>query len=252
VLAWSAAAGVGAHGEGLILAALSGIVLVIACFRRGGAAATVVEWSAVLGLAIGSSIAADSASPAWLAGSLTIAALALAIAAILPRAWPAYPYVAAATAGGAVSAWLATADVRTPEAYTATWAAVAIGSGWLLRAQRMSTSSWLAYGPGILVALAPTTWIAIANDELVRTLIALAGGLVSVMTGAARRLQAPLLLGAAVLAVIGIDAIAPAAADLPRWVPLALIGLLLVWIGATAERRLAQARQLRDLIGEFG
>ena len=60
------------------------------------------------------------------------------------------------------------------------------------------------------------------------------------------------LVGAAVLAVIGIDAIAPAAADLPRWVPLALIGLLLVWIGATAERRLAQARQLRDLIGEFG
>ena len=252
VLAWFGAAGVGAHAEGLILAAMSGIVLVAACTRRGGTAATVVEWLAVLGLVTGSSVAADDTSPAWVAGSLTIACVALGVAAILPGAWPGYPYVAAATGGGAVSAWLATADIRTPEAYTATWAAVAIGAGWLLRVQRPSTSSWVSYGPGILIALVPTTWIAIANDELPRTLIALGGGLMSVVIGAARRLQAPLLLGAGVLAAIGIDAVAPAATDLPRWIPLAVIGLLLVWIGATAERRLAQARQLRDLIGEFG
>ena len=78
--------------------------------------------------------------------------------------------------------------VRTAEAYTATWAAVATGAGWLLRVQRPSTSSWIAYGPGILIALVPTTWIAIANDELQRTLVALGGGLLSVVIGAARRL----------------------------------------------------------------
>jgi hypothetical protein len=165
--------------------------------------------------------------------------------------WPGYPYLAAAVAGGSVSAWLASFEVRTPEAYTATWAAAAIGAGFLLRRRRPDTSSWVAYAPGILTGLAPTTWIAIENDDLVRTLLALAGGLASVSVGAARRLQAPLLIGAGTLAVIGVDAIAPAAADLPRWIPLAVVGLLLVWFGATAERRLAQARQLRDLLGQF-
>ena len=94
--------------------------------------------------------------------------------------------------------------------------------------------------------------MAIQNDDLTRTMVALAGGLASMTVGAVRRLQAPLLIGAAALAVIGLDAIAPAAADLPRWIPLTLVGLVLVWFGATAERRLAQARQLRELLGQFG
>jgi len=251
VLAWFAAAGVGASAEGLVLAAMSGIVLVVACFKRGSQAATIVEWLAILGLSIGSSIAAERSNPAWLAGSLTIASVALAVAAVLPGSLPGHPYLAAATIGGAVSAWLATADVRVPEAYSMTWAAVALGSGWWLRRQRSRTSSWIAYGPGLVIALAPTTAIAIAHDELPRTLLALGGGLVALAIGAQRRLQAPLLLGAGTMAVIGIDAIAPAAAGLPRWIPLAIVGLLLVWVGATAERRLAQARQLRDLIGQF-
>lgn len=251
VLAWFAAAGVGANAEGLVLAAMSGIVLVVACFKRGSEAAMIVEWLAVIGLSIGSSIAADRSNPAWLAGSLTIASVALAVAAVLPGSLPGHPYLAAATIGGAISAWLATADVRVPEAYTTTWAALALGSGWWLRVQRPVTSSWIAYGPGLVIAFAPTTSIAIAHDELPRTLLAIGGGLVSLAIGAQRRLQAPLLLGAATMAVIGIDAIAPAAAGLPRWIPLAIVGLLLVWVGATAERRLAQARQLRDLIGQF-
>ena len=49
-----------------------------------------------------------------------------------------------------------------------------------------------------------------------------------------------------------IDTIAPSVVDVPRWIPLGIAGLLLLWIGATAERRLSQARRVRAAFGRFG
>ncbi len=74
--------------------------------------------------------------------------------------------------------------------------------------------------------------------------------------GAHRRLQAPLLLGGAVLAAVALHELAPyvvqVAGALPRWVPPALAGLLLLAVGATYEKRLRDARRLRDAIGRLG
>jgi hypothetical protein len=55
-----------------------------------------------------------------------------------------------------------------------------------------------------------------------------------------------MLLGAAVLVTIGIDALSPVAAGLPGWIPLGASGLVILWIGITFERRLNNVRQLRD------
>ncbi|WP_327412936.1 SCO7613 C-terminal domain-containing membrane protein [Streptomyces sp. NBC_01233] len=41
------------------------------------------------------------------------------------------------------------------------------------------------------------------------------------------------------------------AGALPRWVPPALAGLLLLAVGATYEKRLRDARRLRDAIGRL-
>jgi hypothetical protein len=59
------------------------------------------------------------------------------------------------------------------------------------------------------------------------------------------------VLGAATLVVLGADAALPVAARLPRWVSVGGTGLLLLWLGATAERRLARLRDLRRQLAEL-
>jgi hypothetical protein len=59
------------------------------------------------------------------------------------------------------------------------------------------------------------------------------------------------MIGAVTLAFVGIDAVAPTAAELPRWIPLGAAGLLLLWFGATAERRLTQVRHAREAFSRF-
>ena len=78
-----------------------------------------------------------------------------------------------------------------------------------------------------------------------RLLLLTAGALLVVLAGARARLQAPLVLGAVTLVALGVDAVWPVAAQLPRWATIGAAGLLLLWLGATAERRLAKLRELR-------
>ncbi|MFE2145165.1 SCO7613 C-terminal domain-containing membrane protein, partial [Streptomyces sp. NPDC059456] len=76
------------------------------------------------------------------------------------------------------------------------------------------------------------------------------------LLGAHRRLQAPLLLGGATLAAVAVHELAPYVVQvvdaLPRWLPPALAGLLLLVVGATYEKRLRDARRLRAALGRLG
>lgn len=75
------------------------------------------------------------------------------------------------------------------------------------------------------------------------------------LLGARHRLAAPLLLGAAVLALDALHELAPyiaqALGTVPRWVPLALAGALLLGVGATYERRLRDVRRVREALGRL-
>ena len=62
-------------------------------------------------------------------------------------------------------------------------------------------------------------------------------GLIVLLAGAWQQLQAPIVLGAITLLVLGIDKIGPHAVRLPRWTMLAIAGALLLWVGTTFERR---------------
>jgi hypothetical protein len=63
-------------------------------------------------------------------------------------------------------------------------------------------------------------------------------------------MQAPLIIGALVLAVDALVQLAPYLADLydavPRWVSIGAAGLLLLGIGATFEQRMRDVKQVRD------
>ena len=65
------------------------------------------------------------------------------------------------------------------------------------------------------------------------------------LAGVRLRWTAPLLLGATVGALLVLRLAAPYVGDaVPRWVLIGGAGALLIAVGATWERRLAEARQL--------
>ncbi|MBY8882436.1 SCO7613 C-terminal domain-containing membrane protein [Actinacidiphila acidipaludis] len=156
-----------------------------------------------------------------------------------------------ATALLTLSTWirLAAAGVSAPEPYTVPVGVAALVLGHLHRRRFPATGSWRAYGPGLGLTLVPALGAAWADVHWVRPLLLGLAALAVTLAGARYRLRAPLLLGAAVLAVDALHELAPAIAQslglLPRWVPVAGAGLLLLFLGATYERRLADSRRLR-------
>jgi hypothetical protein len=248
LLGESAAAASSAGGQaaeaGLAVAVAAALPLLAGVhWRQGRAEGPALEALGLGGLVLGVALAGEE--PRWLAGTLTAAVAVLLLAALAPaRRW--YLWGAAVAAVAATWAWLDVAQVRVPEAYTLPAAAVALAAGAALRRGRTRPSSWLAFGPGLALALLPSLGLAIDRGGVARPLLLTGGALLVVLAGAGARLQAPLVLGAGTLVVLGLDAALPVAAQLPRWVTIGAAGLLLLWLGATAERRLARLRELRE------
>jgi hypothetical protein len=122
----------------------------------------------------------------------------------------------------------------------------------LLAWRRGPARSWLALGPAIVLGLGPTLVIGMARDDTTRTILAAVLALAVVGFGAAQRLQAPLVLGSVALLALAVDTFGPAVVRLPRWLPLAVIGVLLMWIGATFEKRRESAERATRRLLRFG
>jgi len=153
----------------------------------------------------------------------------------------------------ALWAWLASAGVHAPEPYTVPAAAVLLVVGWRRSRRPPPVCSWITYGPGLAVLLVPSLvavwqlpgWARPLVLGVVAAAIALAGG--------RARLIAPLLLGGAVVILDAGHELAPAvrqlAGVLPRWVPIAVIGVVLLVVGATYEARLRDLGRIRTALG---
>ncbi|HEX6674634.1 MAG TPA: hypothetical protein VF486_06380, partial [Actinomycetes bacterium] len=233
-------AGGGAAEAGFVVAAAAGAVLLVgASWRRRAAEGPVLE---ALGLGMGAlGVLLAGSEGRWLAAALTAAVPAMLAAG----AWPvrrAYLWSGAVVAIAATWAWLAVAGVAAVEAYTLPAAAVALAAGALARRGEARPGSWLAFGPGLAVALLPSLALVLAVDRggMTRPLLLSAAALLVLLAGARAGLQAPLVLGAVTLLGLGADAVLPVAAQLPRWITIGLTGLLLLWLGATAERQLTR------------
>jgi hypothetical protein len=245
----AAAAGGDAARVGFAVAVAGGLALGLgAWWRRGAAEGVVAELAGLAGLVLGIALATDDQR--WLAACLTVAVPSLLLAAVgLGRRGYLWASVVVATV--ATWAWLAVADVTLPEAYVLPAAAAALAAGLAARRGPLRPGSWLAYGPGLALALLPSLVLAVDDPGLVRPLLLSGGALAVLLAGARARLQAPLVLGAGTLVGLAADAALPVAAQLPRWVSVGGAGLLLLWLGATAERRLARLRQLRHQLAEL-
>lgn len=152
------------------------------------------------------------------------------------------------------SSWvrLALAGVSVPEAYTLPITAAALVIGHRRRKSTPGTGSWPAYGAGLGATMLPGLAAMWSDENWVRPLLLGAAALLATVVGVRTRLQAPLVVGGGVLMLVGLHELAPTVVQvfglLPRWVPVAAAGLLLLLLGATYEKRMDEARRLRDTV----
>ncbi|MFI0451079.1 SCO7613 C-terminal domain-containing membrane protein [Actinomadura sp. 6N118] len=144
---------------------------------------------------------------------------------------------------------LAVADVTAPEAYTVTLTvAGVVVAHWI----RPATSSWAVYGPALALTFVPSLVVTWTDLGLTRPLLLGVAAFTATLAGAWTRLQAPLLLGGGVLVLNAAHELGPALFDLvgqgPRWAPIAVTGLALLFAGATYEHRIRDLRRLRTSI----
>lgn len=191
----------------------------------------------------------------WLA--LALCAVSAAGVALRADRRPGAGYGSAALLVLATWVRLFASGISTPEAYTLPVSAALLLIGWLRRrpvgggdaAAPTRVSSWWAYGGGLTFTFLPSLFMVASDPHWLRPLLLGAGALGTTLAGARWRAQAPLLLGGATLAAVGVHELAPYVVQvawlLPRWLMPALAGLLLVVAGATYERRLEEARRLK-------
>ena len=87
--------------------------------------------------------------------------------------------------------------------------------------------------------------MALGDPGLTRQLLALVGGAVALVVGVTWRRRALVDVSLAVLVVVGGQALAPYAAEVPRWLSIGLVGALLVGVGATFEERRRDVSEAR-------
>ncbi|WP_030670642.1 SCO7613 C-terminal domain-containing membrane protein [Streptomyces cellulosae] len=227
--------------------------------------------AALLAARLGSSVAtvpveAAGAAAGLLAVALAVAdppllALVLALCAVISAGTAVRPERRslghAATALFVLATWvrLASWDVGAPEAYTLPVTVPALLVGALRRRRDPQASSWTAYGPGLAATLIPSLFAAWGDAHWTRPLLLGGAALAVTLLGARHHLQAPLLLGGSVLTLLALHELAPYLVQvtgvLPRWVPPALAGLLLLALGATYEQRIRDVRRVREVLGKM-
>jgi hypothetical protein len=153
-----------------------------------------------------------------------------------------------------VRLWLA--DVDAPEPYTVPAGVALVALGMWRRRSDPAYPSWRAYGAGLGLMLIPSLLRAVTDDGNTRPFLLGLVALIVVVSGIARRLKAPLVVGGIVLGIDGVVQLSPYLAAfyaaVPRWTWIATAGLLLVTLGVTYESRTRELRALRDQIARLG
>ncbi len=235
-----------------------GAALVLGWFRRP---ATPLQWwsSSVLPAGLVMLIAS------------TVWALRAPAAGIDPAAWVRMAVVAAVWAAAAVVLWrrpgpaalsgsiatlvlwtntlLAVAETTDPPLEAITWPtalAVAVVCALVARATGRLTHSWLLAAPAVAVAAIPTAALAWQDGTVGwRVWFSLIAGGVLVWVGSWREWAGFVYPGLVVLGLVVAPVLAQWTQDLPSWVPLSLVGLTLLAIGARLEAVRRRGGQLR-------
>ncbi len=160
----------------------------------------------------------------------------------------------AGIAGGSelLATWLLlrAGGVTVLEAYTLPLAVLALVVGAVALRSRPGLTSWLALGPGLAAVLLPSLAAVLVGAEHhpLRRLLLGAAALTATLLGAARRWQAPVVLGGGTLALLALYELVRSWDLLPRWIYLGAAGLALIGLAATYERRRRDLSRLRSAV----
>ncbi len=239
------------HAAFAVLAAAGCGVLAVSPVLKASVApaAETAPWPVA---AAGIAMTAGHAAP--LSVALAVTGVLAAAVAVRPDRRPA-GWAASALLLAAWWVRLGASEVTVPEVYTAPVSAALLALGLVRRARGAARSSWTALGPAIASTLVPSLLAAWADVSGPRPLILAVAALAITLAGARTRLQAPLVLGGAVLVLDAARWLAPYAADalgsIPGWIPIACLGLLTLLAGATYEQRMRDLRRLRGALGRL-
>lgn len=189
----------------------------------------------------------------WLpavAGLLGCAGVLGVVAAGSPtRRWWFWPAVSAVILAGWIEA--VAHSVFVLELYSVPVGLLVLAFGVQAARSQRRLSSWLAFGLGLLILTLGSLVLALWQPLSWRAPALGAVALLALLTGSRLRLQAPLVIGAAELALLVVREVSPYALALPRWVVIGTLGVLLLSLGVTWESRLADLRSTRRLLADM-
>ncbi len=187
---------------------------------------------------------------AFITWALVIAAIVSLIHSTRPdRSW--LLVVAAGLVAAAAEVQLGVADVGLVEVYVVPVVLAAGVFGWYVHREMPESSSWITWGPVTAIAFVPSLVVALGRDAGLRPLLLPVVAIAVVELGVMLRKQAPLVIGAIVMALIGLDFLGRFASHLPNWIPFGLAGLVLLVLGADFERSRDRVRRFTLQIQEL-
>ena len=255
--AWGAVADLPATWTALIGLVVLGALVLVAPYAPGrwwgcpapSSGRTGVEVAAAVSVVpltmAGVALAPGSELASWTAVYLTAAGVVVTVMSLLRADRRSVAWV-----GGlllAAGSWVRLWDlgVNAPEAYTLPSALVLLVVGGLRLRRDSAASTMTALAPGLSLALVPSLLWVLGDPTGPRSLLLGLGCLAVVLAGVRMRWTAPIAVGATVGALLVLRLAAPYVSDaVPRWVLIGVAGALLVAIGATWERRVAEARHV--------
>lgn len=239
----------------------TGLALCVAAVAWAGLAAAVEDrWrdpfvvAAAAGLGLGLVLA--SGDPQTFSSALVVSGSIGVVAGLTTRS------AVLGHAGGAaiclgLAGHLTLASVASQEPYFVPVGAQLLVAGGLARRRGRSggpVSSWIAYGPAILLAGATALIERLAGGEGWHALVAGTVGIAALVAGGWRRLAGPLFLGTALLVTLTLWESLSALAGIPTWAWLSAGGAVLLGAGVALERAdtspVEAGRRLVDVLAE--
>lgn len=274
VTGWLVTAAAG-HLLALVVGLVAGLPVYWSAFLVALVAAGLLVLAALLPRlsrpeAVAESITVEASAYAGAVFALLLASRSLPHLAVFACAWGAVLSVAAArpnrprlyrngliwfATGHEVLAWWLLMDVSRvalPEAYTLAVAAAALVIGYLEARRHPEVSSWLAYGVALVAAFLPSLTIVLTTGEtpLRRGLLIVAAAAVLIV-GSVLRLQAPVVVGGITLGVAALHELAVVSTAALLWTVMAVVGAVLIGLGANYEKRRRELQRLRGALGRM-
>lgn len=137
------------------------------------------------------------------------------------------------------------ADVALFEAYTLPFAALALLVGVIELRLHPELGSWAAYGPALIAAFVPTLAVVLVTDTApLRRILLILGAAGVLIVGSWRRQRAPVVVGGIVTLIAALRELF----QVSDWLIFIPIGVLLLVLGATYEKRRRDLQRLRGAL----